>query len=48
MIIVKVDTTLWQIDIGYAVFGVETDASGKIIKTAPIGKWMLGKNIYNF
>lgn len=36
---------LYSVDLPYANFGVITDNTGQIIKTAPIGKWMIGKYI---
>jgi hypothetical protein len=35
---------LYQVDIGYACFGVEVQ-DGKCINVAPIGKWMMGKSL---
>lgn len=35
---------LYWIDLRYAVFGIEI-LKGKVVKTAPIGRWMIGKDI---
>jgi len=43
--IAQINTNLYQVDTGYACFGVDTDKTGNIINTAPIGRWMIGKNI---
>ena len=45
MKLTKVTEEVYQVDTGYACFGIEVDTEGKIIKTAPIGRWMLDKNI---
>lgn len=36
---------LYQIDVGYAVFGIQVNNLEHVTKAAPIGKWMLGKHI---
>jgi len=35
---------LYQIKLSYATFGIST-YNDIVIKTAPIGKWMIGKDI---
>jgi hypothetical protein len=35
---------LFQINIGYACFGIISE-NDKIIQTAPIGRWMIGKSL---
>jgi len=37
--------TLWEVFLGRATFGVETNAAGTVIWVAPIGRWMAGKHI---
>ena len=34
---------LYQIDVGYACFGVILGPAGRIVDAAPIGRWMIGK-----
>ena len=49
MKIIQLNNNLYSVDTGYACFGILTDGQkGIIIETAPIGKWMLGKNIKEF
>jgi hypothetical protein len=36
--------TLLRITLPYACFGVELDPLGRVVRAAPIGKWMLGKH----
>jgi hypothetical protein len=38
-------TTLWRVVLPYGVFGLITDHKGKVIKSAPMGKWTIGKHI---
>lgn len=35
----------YRINLAYATFGIKVDDNFKVIKTAPIGKWMMGKDI---
>ncbi len=35
---------LYQITLPYACFGIETNGN-VVVDAAPIGKWMIGKNI---
>lgn len=37
---------LYWISLPYATFGIIVEEN-VVIKTAPIGKWMMGKSIYN-
>lgn len=37
---------LFQIDLPYACFGIEVKDNKKIINAAPIGKWMIGKDLH--
>jgi hypothetical protein len=43
--IIKINSNTYQVDTGLACFGVVTDNKGKIIFTAPYGRYLLGKNI---
>jgi hypothetical protein len=36
---------LYQIDLPYACFGIETDEQGIVINCAPIAHWTRGKKI---
>ena len=36
---------LYYVDVSYACFGIVTDTTGQITKTAPIAKWTIGKYI---
>ena len=38
-------TTMWVINLPYAVFAVFTDTQDIIVETAPIGNWMKGKHL---
>lgn len=40
----KSKETLWQVDIRYACFGIVSE-DGVVIEAAPIGRWMIGKDI---
>jgi hypothetical protein len=37
------DTGLYQVTLPYACFGIEV-RNGVVTSSAPIGKWMVGKN----
>ena len=36
---------LYQVRLPYGTFGVECE-NDKVVKSAPMGKWMLGKHIH--
>jgi hypothetical protein len=36
---------LYQIDLGYACFGISVNEDSRVFDAAPIGKWMNGKHI---
>ena len=38
------ETSYW-VSLSYATFGIITDENNIVIKTAPIGSWMLKKDI---